>query len=274
MSDQLASWLRCPICGRDLELGSADVLTCDSGHRFDVNKRGYAGLLTGRAATVRSASAAQLDALDMVFASDLFDPVIGALEAMLPRTRELRIADAGSGVGHLLRPMLATRPDARALAIGDSPSVVARSMRISSADGLLCDAERDWPVRDGAATVALTLLAEHRPAELHRILAPGGVFVAATAGYDHLAELRPAGEYPEWHDAVAELVDDVFPWFEHDQSRTVTETQVVDAATSRALVSARDLIGGTATASAAEPAPGGVTVDVTVVRFRRRRRRL
>ncbi|MFD1714935.1 putative RNA methyltransferase [Amnibacterium flavum] len=268
----LASWLRCPICGRDLDALGDEVLGCSSGHRFDVSKRGYAGLLVGKAAAARPVTVGQLDALDPLFAAGLFTTTTDALDAVLPRTAEARILDAGSAAGHLLGPILANRSRAGALAVGDSPAVVARSMRNSRSDGLLCDTAHDWPVRDGTATAVVNLLAPHRPAEFHRLLAPGGVFIAAVAGYDHLAELRPAGEYPEWRDAAAELVDDVFPWFEHDQSRTVTEQHETSGATGPALVEARELIGGTATARAVEPPAGSITIDLTVIRFRRRRR--
>ncbi|MGH3355378.1 MAG: putative RNA methyltransferase, partial [Nocardioidaceae bacterium] len=50
MLADVAPYLRCPLCGTDLELGEG-VLGCAQGHRFDVARQGYVSLLPGDART-------------------------------------------------------------------------------------------------------------------------------------------------------------------------------------------------------------------------------
>ena len=54
--ERLASWLRCPVCGADLSPIDRLVLGCPSGHRHDVNKRGYISLLGGLAMALSPAA--------------------------------------------------------------------------------------------------------------------------------------------------------------------------------------------------------------------------
>lgn len=232
MTAALASWLRCPACERDLaEVGEAR-LGCSSGHRFDLNKRGYAGLLREGATLPPGPRAPQLDAVDADFASGRLDALLAAVDAATPAAGSGRLLDASGTGGHLAGRLLEQRRGWQALVAGSSPASVSRGMSRSGADGLLCDITRDWPVRSGAATVLLAAFAPHVPAEFHRVLAPGGVLVAAAGG-------SPLGDAVDLY----ELQDDVDPWFEYDQSRTV-------------------------------PASAGADEETTIVRFRRRRRPL
>lgn len=229
MTAGLAPWLRCPTCARDLEEVGAGRLGCPSGHRFELNKRGYAGLVRESARLPNGPRGPELDAIDARFGSGLLDPLLAAVDAVTPAAAGGRLLDLSGTGGHLASALLAHRPGWRALVLSSSPALVARAMTRSGADGLLCDPTRDWPVRTGAASVLLGAFAPHMPAEFHRVLAPGGVLVAAAGS-------SPLGGAID----VSELQDDVDPWFEFDQARTVALTE-----------------GGT-----------------TVVRFRRRRRPL
>ncbi|WP_210505829.1 class I SAM-dependent methyltransferase [Naasia sp. SYSU D00057] len=172
---------------------------------------------------MRSDPASVLDDIDRRWAGERLSRVVDAVVAELPAGRELRLLDCGGDLGHLLAAGRAARGSLDAVYVSASPSAIVRAMKRSGAAGLLADPAREWPVRDGAADVVLCAFAEHRPAEFHRVLTPGGVVVFVAAEAD-----------------VAALDDDVYPWFEHDQTRTV-------------------------------PAAEGV---VSVVRYRRRRRPL
>ena len=79
-------------------------------------------------------------------------------------------------------------------------------MARSGAAGLLADPSRVWPVRDGAADVVLCAFGDYRPAEFHRVLRGGGAVVLVVAAAD-----------------APEVDDDIYPWFEHDQTRTATD---------------------------------------------------
>jgi 23S rRNA (guanine745-N1)-methyltransferase len=200
-------WFTCPECGREL-VPSPGVLVCSSGHRFELGRRGYAALVIGRSALVRSDPAAVLDAVDARWSSGELAGVADAVSAELPSSSSsspLRVLDCGGDVGHLLAAVHTRGSGLEAVYVSSSPSAVVRAMARTGAMGLLADPSRRWPVRDGVADVVLCAYADHRPAEFHRVLKPGGIAVLVTRSQD-----------------VPALDDDVYPWFEHDQTRTVT----------------------------------------------------
>jgi 23S rRNA (guanine745-N1)-methyltransferase len=180
------------------------VLMCTSGHRFEVGRRGYAALIAGRSPLVRSDPAVMLDAVDAQWASGGLSPIAAAVDAMLPAARGMRVLDFGADLGHVLAIARGHRLDLRGLLVSGSPSALVRGMARSGADGLLADPARAWPVRDGIADVVLCVLADHRPAEFHRVLKPGGVAILVAAA-----------------ERARELDDDLYQWFEHDQTRVV-----------------------------------------------------
>ncbi|WP_210481229.1 class I SAM-dependent methyltransferase [Naasia sp. SYSU D00948] len=195
-------WLSCPRCGRDLD-GEDGELRCPSGHRFEVGRRGYPSLVVGRSPLVRSEPAAVLDAADAEWGSGRLDALIQAVEAVLPSCAGVRVLDCGSDLGHLVAAAAGGRPGLRALLVRSSPAALVRARARSGAHGVLVDPSRPWPVRDASADAVLCAFADHRPAEFHRVLAPGGVAII-------VAPQRQA----------AAVDDDVYPWFEHDQTRT------------------------------------------------------
>ena len=127
---RLASWLRCPVCGRDLEPVGRLTLGCAEGHRHDVNKRGYVSLLGGGSKHVGD-SAAMLDARDLVLEGGAYAPIAAAVAALAQPAPGSRILDAGAGTGYYLRTVLSTAADATGLAMDLSPAAVARAVRSS-----------------------------------------------------------------------------------------------------------------------------------------------
>jgi 23S rRNA (guanine745-N1)-methyltransferase len=62
------------------------------------------------------------------------------------------------------------------------------------AAAIAADVWRDLPVRDQTAGLVLSVFGPRNPAEIARVLAPGGALVVVTPGPDHLRELRePVG---------------------------------------------------------------------------------
>jgi 23S rRNA (guanine745-N1)-methyltransferase len=231
--DRLASWLRCPSCGADLQAVPPLVLRCARGHAVDANKRGYASLLAagtrvtgdtgdmlaarGRfldrghyaplmdalvAAVVGTASTSPADAV----AASSPDPDVGdgagrpgsdaAGGASAPARADLalRILDAGCGTGHYLHALLDRLPRATGLAADLSPAAVAIAVRgRADVDGVVADTWAALPLRDGVADLVLDVFAPRNLPEFHRVLAPGGRVAVVAAGPRHLEELRASG---------------------------------------------------------------------------------
>ncbi|HEY8589672.1 MAG TPA: hypothetical protein VIL55_08990 [Naasia sp.] len=200
----MSSWFACPVCGRDLEV-SGDGFACSSGHRFEGARRGYLALVDGRSPLIRSTPAATLDAADAAFGGGALEEVAADVRAMLPARPGIRLLDAGDDLGRLLRAVFDARPDADALTVSSSPTAIARTVARSGSLGLLADPSKPVPVREGSADVLLCAFGSPRPAEFHRLLAPGGVLLTVASEAD-------AGPF----------ADDAYPWFEHDQTRTAS----------------------------------------------------
>jgi 23S rRNA (guanine745-N1)-methyltransferase len=189
--DRLASWLRCPVCGSDLRPVDRLVLGCDSGHRHDVNKRGFVSLIGG--SKHQGDTSAMLDARNAVLESGLYAPIAAAVASGLPSDCA-RVLDAGAGTGYYLRAALRLQAQAFGLAMDLSPAAVSRAVRSSPrTDGLVADTWRPLPVRDRVSDAVLDVFAPRNLPEFARVLRPGGSLIAVVPRAAHLASLRSSG---------------------------------------------------------------------------------
>jgi 23S rRNA (guanine745-N1)-methyltransferase len=205
--------LCCPVCGRGLspfahEPGRSAGLRCSTGHSFDIARQGYVNLVPGRADTpemveardeflraghfrrlseelakeARSAlaeAAGRAGADGDTLAADPAAPAAGGA-----------ILDVGAGTGHHLAAVLDALPDRVGIAIDASPAALRRAARSHPrAAAVGADAWKPLPLRDGIATVVLSVFAPRNAAEMARVLAPGGSLIAVTPTTRHLHEL-------------------------------------------------------------------------------------
>lgn len=215
--------LRCPVCETGLDLGGA-VLRCPAGHSFDIARQGYVNLVPGRA-----------DTPEMVEARDAFlraGHFRALSEALAEETRTAggsaastgrAVVDLGAGTGHHLAAVLDALPAARGLAIDASPAALRRAARAHErAAAVGADAWKPLPLRDGIATIVLSVFAPRDASELGRILAPGGVLLAVTPTTRHLHELvGPLGLLSVPDDKEDRLDAQLAPRFELAGRRTV-----------------------------------------------------
>jgi 23S rRNA (guanine745-N1)-methyltransferase len=268
--ERLASWLRCPVCSADLSPIDRLVLGCPSGHRHDVNKRGYISLLGGSKHV--GDNAAMLDARDAVLESGLYAPIAAAVAAAVPADAS-RVLDAGAGTGHYLRAVLTARPDAVGLAMDLSPAAVGRASRSSDRiDGLVADTWRSLPVRDAVCDAVLDIFAPRNLPEFARVLRPGGSLVVVVPRGDHLRSLRAA---TSMLDVPADKADDVIaaaePLYALLTREHVSEPLPVDEAIRSALIgmgpSAHHVDSETGAGAGADCLPTETRLDVDVLHF-------
>jgi 23S rRNA (guanine745-N1)-methyltransferase len=181
--------VRCPVCAAALaEAGGA--VRCPAGHSFDVARQGYVNLVPGAADT-----AAMVEARDAFLDAGHFRRLSDALveEAAEATARDARggaIVDLGAGSGHHLARVLDALPGRVGLALDASSAALRRAARSHPRIAAIgADAWKPLPLKDGTSALILSVFAPRNPAELARILAPGGSLVAVTPTTRHLYEL-------------------------------------------------------------------------------------
>ncbi|WP_227996511.1 putative RNA methyltransferase [Nocardia australiensis] len=187
----VAGLLACPECGLGFESHDR-VLSCATGHSFDIARQGYVSLLTGASTKMTGDTAAMLDARAAFQGRDHFAPVATAVATAVtsgddPPSTALEV---GAGTGYYLAGVLDAAPRARGIALDVAKPAARRGARAHPrAASILADAWRGLPVRDGALNRVLSVFAPRNPSEVARVLATGGRFVVATPTERHLAEL-------------------------------------------------------------------------------------
>jgi 23S rRNA (guanine745-N1)-methyltransferase len=185
--------LRCPVCGGNLaETGTA--LRCPDRHSFDIARQGYVNLIPGRADTPE-----MVEARDLFLRAGHFRPLTAALaeEARAAAVASnATVLDLGAGTGHHLAGVLDALSDARGVAIDVSPAALRRAARAHPRGAAVgADAWKPLPLRDGIATIVLSVFAPRNAEEIARVLAPpdagppGGALLAVTPTTRHLHEL-------------------------------------------------------------------------------------
>jgi len=100
------------------------------------------------------------------------------------------VVDIGAGTGHHLARVLDAMPERIGLAIDASSAALRRAARAHPrAAAVGADAWQALPLRDESAALILSVFAPRNPAEMARVLAPGGVLLAVTPATRHLHEL-------------------------------------------------------------------------------------
>ena len=175
--------LRCPVCGDALE-ETGGALRCAAGHSFDIARQGYVNLVPGRADTPE-----MVEARDAFLRAGHFRPLTAALVHEVDAGDGVAV-DVGAGTGHHLAAVLDAMPGARGMALDASPAALRRAARAHErAAGIGADAWKPLPLRDGIATVVLSVFAPRNGSEMARVLAPTGVLIAVTPTTRHLHEL-------------------------------------------------------------------------------------
>jgi len=189
--------LRCPVCRLDLTAASG-ALSCHNRHSFDLAREGYVNLLLGsyRRPAAGGDSSEQLRHRALFLEAVYFDAIATTIVSRLPPAGSMRsgwrVLDAGFGTGHhlagiaaaLKAPMIGLGLD---IARGAARRAARRWPELAFA---VADLWAEWPVRDKAADLVISIFAPKNFAEAARVLRPGGWLAVAYPGADHLAELN------------------------------------------------------------------------------------
>ena len=196
----MAQWL-CPLCGEALSpVGNS--LRCPAGHTYDRGRSGYVNLLlvNEKRAKVTGDNKlmvnARRDFLDRGYYAPLAEAFAHAAAEYLAGIPAPAVLDAGCGEGYYTAAILSALRQA-----GCMPEMFAADISKYAADkcarrckGAECAAASVFrlPLADGSFDLVSCLFAPYAGEEYRRVLKPGGIFLMAIPGENHLWELKEA----------------------------------------------------------------------------------
>ncbi|MFE6919512.1 putative RNA methyltransferase [Nocardia sp. NPDC057663] len=207
----MAALLACPECGDELQPRER-ALRCGTGHSFDIARQGYVGLLTGASTKMTGDTAAMLDARAAFQGAGHYAPIAAAIAQSFgaPASASTHrgtvpeegtapdhtaptgsaILEVGAGTGYYLAGLLDAVPGTTGIALDVAKPAARRAARAHPRmASVLADAWRGLPIRDNTLAGVLSVFAPRNPAEVSRVLAPGGRFLVVTPTARHLGEL-------------------------------------------------------------------------------------
>ncbi|MFD3592012.1 putative RNA methyltransferase [Nocardia sp. NPDC058640] len=254
---EVAALLACPECGDQLQPHDR-ALRCGTGHSFDIARQGYVGLLTGASTKMTGDTADMLDARAAFQGAGHFAPIAAAVarafatrvsdqqtaardvgtpavstqahraDTQLPADAQspsetppdAAVLEIGAGTGYYLAAVLDADPTLLGIALDVAKPAARRAARAHPRlASVLADAWRGLPLRDDTVIGVLSVFAPRNPAEVVRVLAPGGRFVIVTPTARHLGELiGPLGMVsvdPDKDRRLADSLSDTFTRAEH-----------------------------------------------------------
>ncbi|CAM5320969.1 23S rRNA (guanine(748)-N(1))-methyltransferase [Streptomyces alboniger] len=232
MLNRIVRYLACPHCGASLTLGDR-VLSCPSGHSFDIAKQGYVNLLPG-ATKLRADTKEMVEARDAFLSAGHYAPVMDALVDLARQTADPSVpgcvVDIGGGTGHYHAKVMDAFPDAQGLLLDISKFAVRRAAkahpRIAAA---VTDAWQTLPLQNAAAAMAINTFAPRNGPELHRTLHPSGVLLVVTPLRDHLQELiGTLGLLQVDEGKESRLAEQLAPHFSAVATQRLTRTLALD----------------------------------------------
>lgn len=274
MLTDVVDLLVCPHCGADLDAvddGDTAVL-CDRGHSFDIARQGYVSLLPGSAGKITGDSAEMIAARQAFLDGRHFDPIVDAVVDAVGNSDT--VLEVGAGTGHYLAAVLA-HTEGRGIGVDVSKAAARRVARVHPRAGsIVADIWAGLPVATGVLDAVTCVFSPRNAAELHRVLAAGGLLVVVTPTERHQRELIDRlGLIAVDEDKARRLGDSLAGRFEPVHRTAVEYTMHLTHADVENLVamgpSARHTTEGTRRdAIATLPEMAEVTASVTVGTYR------
>ena len=180
--------LLCPVCQAPL-LGDERALVCPLRHSFDLSRRGYVNLLSGKHAAVgdnREMIAARRRFLGAGHYAPLSDALFKTASSLAPRHGVY--LDAGCGEGYYTEALGRLADATVAIDISkDALSLAAR--RLPKATLAVASAYR-LPLADATVSLLSCIFSPLAAEEFRRVLAPGGYLLYVIPDRRHLFEMK------------------------------------------------------------------------------------
>lgn len=227
--------LRCPVCGLALEW-DAPSLVCGTGHRFDAARQGYVTLRAGHGRSLNA------DTTDMVLARERLQSggwYASVADAVAQAVRQVAegtglVLDLAGGTGYYAVAALDALPGWEGIVADLSTPALKRAARSHPrAVALGVDALRPLPFADDSIDLVMSVFGPRVPAEIARIVRPGGALVVVTPLPQHLGELVDAVDGVAIHGGKSERLAAQFPKWEREAVTEVVESLALTADAAR-----------------------------------------
>ncbi len=178
--------LCCPRCGGMLTLAEDDF-SCPQGHHYNLNRKGCVNFLSTPVNTCYDKEL--FAARRHVFASGCYDPVVEAIDSLIP-PGDQRLLDAGCGDGWYLHQLLEQHPSWVGAGIDISKDAIFQATD-HPCEALWCVGDlRRLPFGAHTFTTVLDVLTPANYSEFRRVLTPNGMMIKVYPGEHYLQEIR------------------------------------------------------------------------------------
>ncbi|MEZ5536848.1 MAG: methyltransferase domain-containing protein [Thiolinea sp.] len=210
-----AGW-RCPVCREPLTSDEYSF-RCSNRHSFDVAKEGYINLLLAnkKNSAEPGDNKAMLQGRRAFLERDFYQPLADKLAELISKTfpdnTALNILDAGCGEGYYMG-RVSTQLAGSHHFIGTDISRDAMRMAAKRYPSMqfAVASSYDLPLADNSVDVLLRVFAPVPEAEVVRVLKPGGLYLWAHPGEQHLFALRELiYDQPQLHTVADDQPSDV-----------------------------------------------------------------
>ncbi len=223
MTDINFNLLSCPVCGKHLTKNESNSLVCEGlfgeekknskKHCFDIAKSGYVNLICGKSSGGDSKECvkSRTDFLELGYYKKISDTLILLAQKY---AKEGVTLDAGCGEGYYSNAY-AKETGNQIFGIDISKPAVEHSAKSARAKGIrnaffAVAGIFALPFLDNSFDVIINLFAPCAESEFKRVLKDNGVLIVASAGVNHLFELKEAiYDIPNKNEARADFPSDM-----------------------------------------------------------------
>lgn len=218
--------LRCTVRGCALPLTRVESRWgCEKAHSFDVTRHGWVNLLQpqDKKALEPGDSAEVVASRRRLLDRGIAAPLVAAvLEITGDLPEGARVLDVGCGEGtHLAAVCASQKREGWGVDIS-TPAIESAAKRHATISWIVANADRGLPFVDASFDLALSITGRRDPAELGRVLVPGGRALIAVPAADDLAELRAAVQGEAHQDDRLEKIRVEMRGFAEEESRTIS----------------------------------------------------